>query len=151
MIRVLIVDDHPVVREGLAAMLATQRDFEVVGEAGDGAAGRCRKSNELAAGRDPDGPRDAARRRTGGDLPASAARHPDARVLVLTAYDTDERILDAVQAGAQGYLLKGAPREELFRAMRVVNQGGSLLEPVVAHKLLGRMGQHAQPSRRPRA
>ena len=69
------------------------------------------------------------------------ARQPDTRVLVLTAYDTDERILDAVQAGAQGYLLKGAPREELFRAIRVVHQGGSLLEPVVAHKLLGRMGQ----------
>lgn len=139
MIRVLIVDDHPVVREGLAAMLSTQRDFLVVGEAADGAEAEA-KVEELS----PDvvlmdlempkveGPEAIRRIR---------ARHPEARMLVLTAYDTDERILDAVQAGAQGYMLKGAPREELFRAIRVVNQGGSLLEPVVASKLLGRMGQ----------
>jgi DNA-binding NarL/FixJ family response regulator len=139
MIRVLIVDDHPVVREGLAAMLSTQRDFLVVGEAGDGAEAE-QKATEL----NPDvllmdlemprvdGPEAIRRIR---------AHNPDAKVLVLTAYDTDERILDAVQAGAQGYMLKGAPREELFRAIRVVNQGGSLLEPVVAHKLLGRVGQ----------
>jgi DNA-binding NarL/FixJ family response regulator len=139
MIRVLVVDDHPVVREGLSAMLSTQRDFVVVGEAGDGAEAE-QKVGEL----NPDvvlmdlemprvdGPEAIRRIRAG---------NPDARVLVLTAYDTDERILDAVQAGAQGYMLKGAPREELFRAIRVVNQGGSLLEPVVAHKLLGRMGQ----------
>ena len=139
MIRVLIVDDHPVVREGLAAMLSTQRDFVVVGEAKDGAEAET-KVDELSPDvvlMDLEMPRvdgpEAIRR--------IRARHPDARVLVLTAYDTDERILDAVQAGAQGYLLKGAPREELFRAIRVVNQGGSLLEPVVAHKLLGRMGQ----------
>ncbi len=139
MIRVLIVDDHPVVREGLAAMLSTQRDFLVVGEAQDGA-----EAEQKVGQLEPDvilmdlempkveGPEAIRRIRS---------RQPDARVLVLTAYDTDDRILDAVQAGAQGYLLKGAPREELFRAIRVVNQGGSLLEPVVAHKLLGRIGQ----------
>ena len=64
----------------------------------------------------------------------------DARVVVLTAYDTDERILRAVEAGARGYLLKGAPRDEIFRAVRVVNLGGSLLEPAVAGKLLNRVG-----------
>jgi DNA-binding NarL/FixJ family response regulator len=139
MIRVLIVDDHPVVREGLAAMLSTQRDLLVVGEAADGEEAE-HKVNELSPDvvlMDLEMPRvegpEAIRR--------IRATHPDARVLVLTAYDTDERILDAVQAGAQGYMLKGAPREELFRAIRVVNQGGSLLEPVVASKLLGRMGQ----------
>ena len=139
MIRVLIVDDHPVVREGLSAMLSTQRDFLVVGEAGDGAEAEQRVEElspdvvlmDLEMPR-VDGPEGIRRIRS---------RHPDAKVLVLTAYDTDERILDAVQAGAQGYLLKGAPREELFRAIRVINQGGSLLEPVVAHKLLGRMGR----------
>ena len=139
MIRVLVVDDHPVVREGLSAMLSTQRDFVVVGEAGDGAEAEQKVSElspdvvlmDLEMPR-VDGPEAIRRIRAG---------NPDARVLVLTAYDTDERILDAVQAGAQGYMLKGAPREELFRAIRVVNQGGSLLEPVVAHKLLGRMGQ----------
>jgi DNA-binding NarL/FixJ family response regulator len=139
MIRVLIVDDHPVVREGLAAMLSTQRDLVVVGEAADGEEAQ-HKVDELSPDvvlMDLEMPRvegpEAIRR--------IRATHPDARVLVLTAYDTDERILDAVQAGAQGYMLKGAPREELFRAIRVVNQGGSLLEPVVASKLLGRMGQ----------
>ena len=139
MIRILIVDDHPVVREGLSAMLSTQRDFNVVGEATDGAQA-AQKVDELTPDvvlMDLEMPNvdgaEAIRR--------IRARHGDARVLVLTAYDTDERILDAVQAGAQGYMLKGAPREELFRAIRVVNQGGSLLEPVVAHKLLGRMGQ----------
>ncbi|MCC7104593.1 MAG: response regulator transcription factor [Chloroflexi bacterium] len=138
MIRVLIVDDHPVVREGLAAMLSTQRDFEVVGEASDG-----EEAQKLFHELSPDvilmdlemprvdGPEGIRRIR---------AEHGDARVLVLTAYDTDERILDAVKAGARGYLLKGAPREELFRAIRVVNQGGSTIEPVVARKLLGHMG-----------
>jgi DNA-binding NarL/FixJ family response regulator len=64
-----------------------------------------------------------------------------ARVVVFTAFDTDERILDAVQAGAQGYLLKGAPREELFNAVRVVHSGGSLLQPIVASKLLRQVSQ----------
>src|SRR5919198_4765892 len=139
MIRVLIADDHPVVREGLSAMLSTQRDFEVVGEARNGAEAE-KKVEELA----PDVVlMDLEMPRVDGPeaIRLIRAKNPDARVLVLTAYDTDERILDAVQAGAQGYLLKGAPREELFRAIRVVHQGGSLLEPVVAHKLLGRMGQ----------
>jgi DNA-binding NarL/FixJ family response regulator len=120
-------------------MLSTQRDFEVVGEAKDGADAEV-KIEQLAPDvvlmdlemPNVDGPEAIRRIRS---------RRPDARVLVLTAYDTDERILDAVQAGAQGYMLKGAPRDEVFRAIRVVHQGGSLLEPVVAHKLLGRMGQ----------
>jgi DNA-binding NarL/FixJ family response regulator len=139
MIRLLIVDDHPVVREGLSAMLSTQRDFQVVGEAQDGAEAE-QKVEALSPDvvlmdlemPDVDGPEAIHRIR---------ARRQDARVLVLTAYDTDERILDAVKAGAQGYMLKGAPREELFKAIRVVNQGGSLLAPVVAQKLLGRVGQ----------
>jgi DNA-binding NarL/FixJ family response regulator len=139
MIRLLIVDDHPVVREGLSAMLATQSDFQVVGEAQDGV-----EAEEKVEALSPDvvlmdlemphvDGAEAIRR--------IRERRQDARVLVLTAYDTDERILDAVKAGAQGYMLKGAPREEVFKAIRVVNQGGSLLEPVVAQKLLGRMGQ----------
>jgi DNA-binding NarL/FixJ family response regulator len=139
MIRVLLVDDHPVVREGLAAMLATQKDFDVVGEASDGA-----QAVEMVERLGPDVVlMDLEMPRVDGPeaIRRIRARHPDARVLVLTAYDTDERILDAVQAGAQGYMLKGAPRDELFRAVRIVNDGGSLLEPVVAHKLLGRMGK----------
>src|SRR5205823_9044466 len=67
--------------------------------------------------------------------------NPSARVLVLTAFDTDERILHAVEAGAQGYLLKGVPRDDLFRGIRVVAEGGSLLQPSVAARLLSRVGQ----------
>jgi DNA-binding NarL/FixJ family response regulator len=139
MIRVLLVDDHPVVREGLAAMLVTQKDFDVVGEASDGA-----QAVEMVERLGPDVVlMDLEMPRVDGPeaIRRIRARDPNARVLVLTAYDTDERILDAVQAGAQGYMLKGAPRDELFRAVRIVNDGGSLLEPVVAHKLLGRMGK----------
>src|SRR5215216_219243 len=139
MTRILIVDDHPVVREGLSAMLSTQRDFQVVGEAKDGAEAE-QKVEELTPDvvlMDLEMPGvDGAEA-----IQSIRARHPEAKVLVLTAFDTDERILEAVKAGAQGYMLKGAPRDELFRAVRVVSQGGSLLEPVVAQKLLGRMGQ----------
>jgi DNA-binding NarL/FixJ family response regulator len=138
-IRILIADDHPVVRDGLAAMLGTQPDFEVVATAANG-----QEAVRLAAELRPDvvlldlempeldGVEALARLR---------AASPAVRALVFTAFDTDERILSAVRAGAQGYLLKGAPREELFRAIRVVSQGGSLLQPVVASKLLQRMAR----------
>jgi DNA-binding NarL/FixJ family response regulator len=69
------------------------------------------------------------------------ARGIDVRVIVFTAFDTDERILGAVQAGAEGYLLKGAPREELFEAIRIVHSGGSLLQPIVISKLLRHISQ----------
>lgn len=138
MIRILVVDDHPVVREGLVMMLGTQPDMAVVGEAGDGAEA-VRRAAELA----PDIVlMDLAM--PGLDGPAAIrqihAANANARVLVLTAYDTDERILQAVQAGARGYLLKGAPRDEIFQAVRVVHDGGSLLQPAVATKLLNRVG-----------
>src|SRR5690606_41972994 len=69
----------------------------------------------------------------------------DVKTIVFTAFDTDERILNAVRAGAQGYLLKGAPREELFNAIRVVHAGGSLLQPIVTNKLLRQISQEQQP------
>ena len=68
------------------------------------------------------------------------------RTIVFTAFDTDDRIIEAVRAGAQGYLLKGAPREELFNAIRVVHAGGSLLQPVVATRLIRRLNQPVSPS-----
>jgi DNA-binding NarL/FixJ family response regulator len=133
-IRILVVDDHPVVRAGLVTILGTQPDFVVVGEAEDADTAIRRLLTlrpdvllldlEMPGG---DGADVLHRARESGS---------DVRALVFTAFDTDDRILAAVRAGAQGYLLKGAPREELFRAIRVVHAGGSLLEPVVASKLL---------------
>jgi DNA-binding NarL/FixJ family response regulator len=133
-IRILLADDHPVVRDGLAAMLGTQPDFQVVGEAGNGAeavaeAARLRPDVVLMDLEMPslDGI-EAIRRLRAAD--------PAVQVVVLTAFDTDERILGALQAGAQGYLLKGAPRAEIFAAIRAVSAGGALIPPVVASKLL---------------
>ena len=134
LIRILVADDHPIVRDGLVAVLATQRDFAVVGEAGSGAEA-VRQVAALAPDvllldlAMPDG--DGAE--TLRWLQEQGLR---ARVIVFTAFDTDERILTALRAGAQGYLLKGAPREEIFNAIRTVHAGGSLLTPVVASRLL---------------
>jgi DNA-binding NarL/FixJ family response regulator len=133
-IRILVADDHPVVRDGLVAILSTQPDFSVVGEAGTGA-----ETVERVIALRPDVLLlDLEMPGVDGVGVLKQLRQTDAptRVVVFTAFDTDERILDAVQAGAQGYLLKGAPREELFNAVRVVHSGGSLLQPIVASKLL---------------
>jgi DNA-binding NarL/FixJ family response regulator len=136
-IRILLADDHPVVRDGLAAMLGTQPDFEVVGEAGNGAAAvaeaeRLRPDVVLMDLEMPvlDGI-EAIRRLRAADS--------SIQVVVLTAFDTDERIFGALQAGAQGYLLKGAPRAEIFAAIRTVSSGKALIPPVVASKLLRQM------------
>lgn len=141
-IRVLVADDHPVVRDGLVAILGTQPDFEVVGEAGNGAEAVA-QVQALA----PDVLLlDLEMPELDGVAVLRRLREIGAavRVVVFTAFDTDERILDAVQAGAQGYLLKGAPREELFNAVRVVHGGGSLLQPIVASKLLKRVRHDPQ-------
>jgi DNA-binding NarL/FixJ family response regulator len=145
MIRILLADDHPVVRDGLAAMLATQPDFEVVGEAGNGAealaeAARLRPDVVLMDLEMPtlDGI-EAIRRLRVAD--------PSVQVVVLTAFDTDERIVGAIQAGAQGYLLKGAPRAEIFAAIRTVSTGGALIPPVIASKLLRQVREDALTAR----
>lgn len=133
-IRVLIADDHPVVRDGLIAMLGTQPDFVVVAEASDG-----REMVVQAVQHAPDVVLlDLEMPGLDGveALWQLRARLPNARVLVFTAFDTDERIIGAIQAGAQGYLLKGAPREELFGAIRAVARGESLLQPAVQSRLL---------------
>ena len=136
-IDILIVDDHPVVRDGLVAILETPADFAVAGLAGGGA-----EAVKLAAELQPDVIMlDLEMPDMDGvaTLEALSEAGLEVRVIVFTVFDTDDRILSAVQAGAQGYLLKSAPRDELFAAIRVVNEGGSLLQPVVASKLLGRM------------
>lgn len=143
-IRILIADDHPIVRDGLVAALEAEPDLVVVGEAGTGdeAVSRALALRPDVILMDLEMP--------GLDgveaIRALRANNPDARVIVFTAFDTDERILSAVRAGAQGYLLKGVSREEIARAVRVVHGGGSLLQPVVASKLLRQMaGGTPQP------
>jgi DNA-binding NarL/FixJ family response regulator len=143
-IRILLADDHPVVREGLVAILSTQPDFEVVGEAGNG-----RSAIQLVQDLNPDVILlDLEMPEMDGVETLTRLREDNAetRVIVFTAFDTDERILTAVQAGAQGYLLKGAPRQELFNAIRVVHAGGSLLQPIVASKLLRQVSQEPEPA-----
>lgn len=144
-IRILVADDHPIVREGLVAILNTQPDFEVVGEAGTGIE-VVKKVTEL----EPDVvllDLEMPELDGVGALERLREQKPDVRTLVFTAFDTDERILGAVQAGAKGYLLKGAPRDELFKAVRVVHSGESLLQPVVASKLLQQVShQQTQPT-----
>jgi DNA-binding NarL/FixJ family response regulator len=133
-IRILVADDHPVVRDGLVSMLGTQADFEVVGEAATGVE---TVRQTLALHPDivlidlemPEMDGVEAIRQLRGTA-------PETHMIVLTAFDSDERIVGALEAGAQGYLLKGAPRSDIFHAIRVVSAGGSLLQPVVASKLL---------------
>lgn len=142
-IRILVADDHPIVREGLIAILGTQPDFEVVGEASNGleAVQKVKAVQPDVVMLDLEMPEldgvEALKRMREQD--------PGIRVIVFTVFDTDERIVDAVRAGAQGYLLKGAPRSEVFKAIRVVSQGGSLLEPIVASKVLHHMSAPARP------
>ncbi|HVU13114.1 MAG TPA: response regulator transcription factor [Phototrophicaceae bacterium] len=139
-IRILVADDHPVVLDGLVAILSTQSDFEVVGTASNG--------REVVAQADALHPDvillDLEMPEMDGveALKTLRADGNAARAIVFTAFDTDERILGAVQAGAEGYLLKGAPREDLFEAIRVVHSGGSLLQPIVMSKLLRHISQH---------
>jgi two-component system, NarL family, response regulator LiaR len=140
-IRILVADDHPVVRDGLVAMLGTQTDFEVVGEAPNGV-----EVIQKAQGLLPDVILlDLEMPEMDGVETLRQLRVicPNVQAIVFTAFDTDERIVGAVQAGAKGYLLKGAPRDEIFKAIRVVSQGGSLLQPVVASKLMQHIS--AQP------
>jgi DNA-binding NarL/FixJ family response regulator len=144
----LIVDDHPIVRDGLRAAFAAAPDIEVAGEAGDGAEG-VRLAAELGVDvvlmdlRMPvlDGVR--AIRRLREVLPA-------ARVLVLTTFDTDSDVLPAIEAGATGYLLKDAPTEELLRAVRASHRGEAVLAPSVAGLLMGQVRKPARGALSPR-
>ena len=133
-IRILVADDHPMLREGLVAVLGTQPDFEVVGEASDGS-----ETVRLAAMLEPDVILlDLEMPGVDGVAALEGLREAGSksRAIVFTAYDTDQRILGALRAGARGYLLKGASRTEIFDAVRTVHAGGSLLEPGVTTRLL---------------
>ena len=143
-LRLLVVDDHPVVRMGLVAMLSEHAEFEVVGEAADGAeavvlAARLRPDVVLMDLRMPvmDGADATAKMRATENAPA---------VLVLTTYDTDADIVRAVEAGANGYLLKDAPRETLADAIRRAARGETVLAPPVVARLASRMRAPAPPT-----
>ena len=139
MIRILIADDHPIVRDGLRAVLSTQPDFAVVGEAENG-----EQTLQQVAALQPDILLLDLEMPQGNGvetLTRLAQGAATVRVIIFTAFDTDDQIVEAVRAGAKGYLLKGAPRAELFNAIRVVATGGSLLQPVIASKLINRLTQ----------
>jgi DNA-binding NarL/FixJ family response regulator len=142
-VRLLVVDDHPVVRDGLTGMFSADPGFEVVGQAGDGA-----EAVALAQRLDPDVIL-MDLRMPGMDGLAAITElgrlNVPARVLVLTTYDTDSYVLPAIEAGATGYLLKDAPRDELLRAVRAAAAGQSVLSPAVATRLVSRVRTPAPP------
>jgi len=138
-IRILIADDHPVVREGLSAMLSKQPDIDVVGEAENG-----KKAIELAGKTKPDVVLMDLRMPEIDGVEAMrqiSATNPDIKFIVLTTYDNDEYIFKGIEAGARAYLLKDSPREELFKAIRAVYRGESLIQPTVASKVLDRFAE----------
>ena len=142
MIRIVVVDDHPVVREGLVATLSDEKEFKVVG-----AVGSAEDALPLVGAQRPDVilldlelPAQSGLEA----IPKLRTARPQSKILILTAYDTDERVIGALQAGAQGYLLKGASLEEIARAIRAVHAGGSYLDPRIAAKVVGALNPHAR-------
>jgi DNA-binding NarL/FixJ family response regulator len=145
-ITILLVDDHPVVREGLRGMLAAEDDLAVVAEAGGAA-----EAVAAVLAHQPDVVLMDLRMPGGDGVEATArvlVQRPGTRVVVLTTYDTDADILRAVEAGAAGYLLKDASRAELAQAIRAAARGETVLAPSVAAKLVSRMRSPVELSRR---
>ncbi|MFG2076194.1 response regulator [Nonomuraea maritima] len=136
-IRVMIVDDHPVVREGLLGMLESEAGLEVAGEAGSGDEAVVR-----AAELRPDVVLMDLRMRDGDGVSATArilADRPETRIVVLTTYENDQDIVRAVEAGAAGYLLKDTSRADLVAAIAAAARGETVLSPSVASRLVSRM------------
>ncbi len=144
-IKILIVVDHAVVRDGLVTMMSRQPDFIVAGEAVNGLEA-VEKARELQPDvilmdlRMPE--LDGV-----GAMTQIREQNPDVKFIVLTTYDTDEYIFDAIDAGAKGYLLKDASREDLFHSVRTVHRGELLIEPGVAAKVLDRLAQMPRQAR----
>ncbi|MEV0225358.1 response regulator transcription factor [Streptomyces sp. NPDC050704] len=143
-ITLLIVDDHPVVRDGLRGMFEPMPEFVVLGEAANGV-----EAVDRVAALDPDVVLMDLRMPGGGGVDAIAEltrRGARAKVLVLTTYDTDTDTLSAIEAGATGYLLKDAPRDELFTAVRAAAEGRTVLSPAVATRLVSAVRTPAVPA-----
>jgi DNA-binding NarL/FixJ family response regulator len=136
-IRIVVADDHPVVRSGIVALLQTAEDVEVVGEASNG-----EEAVDLALALDPDVVL-MDLRMPGIDGDEATARilaaRPQSRVLILTTYESDDSILTAIAAGASGYLLKAAPQEEILAGLRAVARGDVALAPRIAALLVQRI------------
>jgi DNA-binding NarL/FixJ family response regulator len=136
-VRVLIADDHPMVRDGLRAIIATDPALHLAGEAGDGA-----EAVRLTGALGPDVVlMDLQMPGTDGVAATAAIRcaHPGIPVLVLTTYDTDADITRAIDAGATGYLLKDATRDDLLAAIRAAARGEPVLSPAVTGRVLAQM------------
>ena len=148
-IKILVADDHPVVREGLSAMLSRESDIEVVGEAENG-----EKAIEKARELQPDIVLMDLRMPEVDGIDAMRQikiENPHVKFIILTTYDNDEYIFRGIEAGARAHLLKDAPREELFKAIRAVSKGGSLIEPAVAGKVLDRLAELSRQAQVPEA
>ncbi|MEU9481426.1 response regulator transcription factor [Streptomyces sp. NPDC048191] len=146
-ISLLIVDDHPVVRDGLRGMFESAPGFTVLGEAANGV-----EAVDRATALDPDVILMDLRMPGGSGVDAIrelARRGARAKVLVLTTYDTDSDTLPAIEAGATGYLLKDAPRDELFTAVRAAAEGRTVLSPAVASRLVHAVRAPRQPGAEP--
>lgn len=145
MIRILVVDDHPVVRAGIVALLDAAPDLEIVGTAASG-----EEALAQAASTGPDlVVMDLRMPGIDGDEATARimAAHPEVRVLILTTYESDDAILSAIAAGASGYLLKAAPEEELLAGVRAVAAGEVALAPSVSRMLVARTREPAPPTR----
>ncbi len=142
-IRLVIVDDHPVVRDGLRGIFSVDERFDVVGEAANGreAVAACELTRPDVVLMDLHMPEmDGA-----AAIRELRARAVGTRVLVLTTFDSDQDVVPAIQAGAIGYLLKDAPRQELFRAVTAAHRGEAVLAPSVATKLVGQVREPGMP------
>ena len=149
-VRLIVVDDQEVVRAGFAALLETQLDFTVVGTAANGAEAVqvCREQNPDVVLMDIRMPTmdgiEATRRIT-----AESGRGDHPRIVMLTTFDLDEHVFDALSAGANGFLLKDMTAERLFDAVRVVAAGEALLAPTVTRRLIGAFARLRPPAQRP--
>ena len=138
MITLALIDDHPIVRDGLMAVLSDETDFRVLGAAASAEEGerllRLQRPNVTLLDLELPGASGIEA------LPALLAAAPETKIVVFTAYDTEERVLGALRAGAKGYLLKGAASEEIARAIRTVHAGGTHLSPRIANTVVAQLG-----------